>query len=66
VIDGDPTFAHELFDVARTQRVSDIPADGCQNAILWKMGPREAHRHCLSLAVFTLSHRGDQTSKGLT
>ena len=35
----DPTFAHEFFDVARAQRVGDIPADACQNDILWEMGP---------------------------
>jgi hypothetical protein len=54
----DPTFAHEFFDVARAQRVGDIPADACQNDILWEMGPLKAHRHRLSPSVFTLSHRG--------
>src|SRR5687767_14777397 len=58
VIDVDPTFAHELFDVARTQWVSDIPADGCQHDILWEMGPLKAHSHRLSPSVFTLRHRG--------
>jgi hypothetical protein len=41
----DPAFAHEFFDVARAQWVGDIPADACQNNILWEMDPLEAHSH---------------------
>jgi hypothetical protein len=58
MIHVDPTFEHEFFNVVRAQRVRDIPADACQNNILWNMGSLEAHGHRLSPSVFTLSHKG--------
>src|SRR5437016_3789573 len=39
VIHGHATFPHECFDMARAQRVCDVPADAPTNAVLWKMGP---------------------------
>src|SRR5262245_38551671 len=44
----DPTFAHESFHMPCAQWVGDIPADACQNNILWKIGPLKAHGHRLS------------------
>src|SRR5215470_5287902 len=38
----------EFFDVARAQRVGDIPADPHQNDIWREMGSFEADRHRLS------------------
>jgi hypothetical protein len=35
----------ELFDMARAQRVSDIPADAAEDNIFGKMGPLETHHH---------------------
>jgi hypothetical protein len=58
VIHLNPTFLHEFFDMARAQRIRHIPADACQNNILWKVGSLEAHGHGLSPSVFTLSHKG--------
>jgi hypothetical protein len=58
VIHLHPTFLHEFFDMARAQRIRHIPADACQNNILWKVGSLEAHGHGLSPSVFTLSHQG--------
>src|SRR5262249_45445296 len=58
VIHLNPTFLHELFDMARTQRIRHIPADAGQSNLLWKVGSLEAHSHGLSPSVFTLSHQG--------
>src|SRR5881296_1943256 len=51
VLHVDPTFKHELFDVARAQGVGDIPADAHEHDILWKMRPLEAYRHRSSAKV---------------
>ena len=62
VVDVDPTFLHEFFDMAIAQGIRHIPAHAHQNDILREMGPLEAHRHRRSPSLFTLSHReGDHT-----
>jgi hypothetical protein len=58
VIHRDPTFPHQFFHVTRTQGVRHVPADTCENDLLRKMGPFEAHRHCLSPSLCTLDRRG--------
>jgi hypothetical protein len=63
VIHLNPTFLHECFDVARARWIRHIPADACQNNILWKVGSLEAHGHGLSPSVFTLNHQGRSSLK---
>src|SRR5262245_6779715 len=48
VIDGYPTFLHQLFHMAIAQRIGDIPADPHKNDVLGEMCPGEADRHRLS------------------
>jgi hypothetical protein len=48
VIHVDTALEHEFFDVARAQRVGDIPPDARQNDLLGAMGTFEAHHHRLS------------------
>jgi hypothetical protein len=48
MIDVDPAFEHELFDMARAQGIRHIPADAGQNDFWREVGPLEAHRQALS------------------
>jgi hypothetical protein len=64
VIHVDPTFKHEFFDVARAQRVGDIPADAHQNNVWWEMGPIEADRHRLAPPL-QYGLEGDHTTNRL-
>src|SRR5262245_49388575 len=45
VIDLDPPFLHEFFDMARAQRIRHIPAHPHQNNLWGEMGPFEIDRH---------------------
>ena len=45
VIHVAPTFLHEFFDVARAERVRDIPVHTHQDNLLGEMGPFETDRH---------------------
>jgi hypothetical protein len=65
VIHVDTALEHELFDVARAQRVGDIPADARQDDILWEMGPLKFT--AISLLPFSSRWmtKGDHTSNGL-
>jgi hypothetical protein len=45
VIHLHPPFLHEVFDMARAQRVRHIPANPHQNNLWGEMGPFEMDRH---------------------
>src|SRR6266545_448677 len=57
MVDRHPTFLHEVFHMARAQRVSDIPADACQNNLLGEVGTFEADSHWYFPSLITLDHR---------
>jgi hypothetical protein len=56
-VDRDPTLLPQLFDMPIAQRGGDLPAHAPENAVLGKMGPLAADRHCRSPSLGTLNHR---------
>jgi hypothetical protein len=58
MIHRNTALAHELFDMARAQRLRDIPANTRQNDFLWEMGSLEAHSHQSSPSLITLDNGG--------
>src|SRR5262249_7483495 len=60
-----PTFLHEFFDMASTQRIRHIPADSHQNSLWGEMRSFEADRHVSLPHVVPLVMEGDHTANGL-
>ena len=46
VVDGHPTFLHQLFDMAVAPRIGHVPPHTDQDNVLREMGPFEAHHDC--------------------
>ena len=66
MVDRDPTFLHEYFDVMRAQEIGHIPPDARENDLLGAMGSLEAH-NALAPSFLVLGYqRGGLYPKRLT
>src|SRR4029077_9861731 len=65
VVDRDPAFLQEFFDMPIAQGVSHIPAHTHKNDIRGERGPLEAHRHRLTPSLFPWVRGKDHTTNRL-